>query len=41
MFIYDKVKLIKNVDSFVDNYTKPKEAVGKTIETIIVQEIKL
>lgn len=41
IFIYDKVKLISNVDAFVEAYTKSKQAVGKTIETVVVQEVKL
>lgn len=41
MFIYDKIKLIKNVDAFVDSYTKSKQQVGKTIETFVIQEVKL
>lgn len=41
MFIYDKVKLISNVDAFVESYTKSKQAAGKTIETVVIQEVKL
>lgn len=41
MFVYDKVKLISNIDAFEIAYTKSKEIAGKAIETVVVQEIKL
>lgn len=41
MFVYDKVKLINNVDAFVESYTKSKQETGKAIETIVIQEVRL
>lgn len=41
MFVYDKEKIISNVDAFETAYTKPREVAGKSIETIVVQQIKL
>ena len=40
-FIYDKEKIIRNVDAFTKVYTKQEESLNKNIETIVIQPIVL
>lgn len=40
-FIYDKEKIIKNVDAFTKSYTKTEDVFNKNIETIVIQPISL
>ncbi len=40
-FIYDKEKIIKNVDAFTKSYTKTEDVFNKHIETIVIQPISL
>lgn len=40
-FIYDKEKIIKNVDAFTKVYTKRDDNFNKNIETIVIQPIVL
>lgn len=40
-FIYDKEKIIKNVDAFTKTYTKKEETLNKIIETVVIQPIVL
>jgi len=37
-FIFDRVKLIKNVDAFEKAFNRGEKDVGKSIETIVIQE---
>lgn len=40
-FIYDKEKIIKNMDAFTKTYTKQDDTLNKCIETIVIQPILL
>jgi len=39
LFIFDKVKLIKNPDAFEKAFNRKKHDFGKELETVIIQEI--
>lgn len=39
LFIFDRVKLIKNLDVFEKSFTRIKKEAGKEIETFVIQEV--
>lgn len=39
LFIFDRVKMIKNMDAFEKSFNKKKIDVGKEIETFVIQEV--
>ena len=39
LFIFDRIRLIKNSDAFEKSFNREKQDVGKEIETIIIQEV--
>lgn len=40
-FVYDKEKIIRNVDAFIKVYTRQEESLSKNLETIVIQPIVL
>ncbi|GKV65206.1 MULTISPECIES: hypothetical protein [unclassified Sporosarcina] len=39
LFVFDRVKLIKNLDAFERSFNRKKTDVGKEIETFVIQEV--
>ena len=40
-FIFDKSRIIQNVDAFVNGYRRKKAEFGKEVEAIVIQEVVL
>lgn len=39
LFVFDRIRLIKNPDAFEKSFNRKKQDIGKVIETIIIQEV--
>ncbi len=40
-FIYDKDKIIKNIDAFIKSYTKNENNFDKNVDAIVIQPVLL